>query len=189
MGIATRSDFRKKGLASIVGSATAEYTLNKYKSTGWHCSARNIGSCRTAEKIGFKLKKKYQKLGWFFNQIDNFILTGYENFRKKEYHEAIKFYNKVIEAQKNEDEAFKTSAYLNKWGFTFDKLVMELATFYSIAGNEEKTIEMIQKAIELGFGDIDYFEKQEHFKFLQNKDIWEKFKQGILANKGEKTVI
>ena len=51
VGIATREEYQERGFASIVGSATAEYCLTKYKSIGWHCTTANVGSYKTINGI------------------------------------------------------------------------------------------------------------------------------------------
>ncbi|MHA1418570.1 MAG: GNAT family N-acetyltransferase [Candidatus Heimdallarchaeaceae archaeon] len=186
VGIATREEYRKQGLATIVGSATAEYCLSKYNSVGWHCNTNNTRSCKTAEKIGFKVAKEYQKVACFFNKIDNFIVHGYYKFLHKNFEEAIKFYSYVIEAKRNKDKDIETSVYLTKWGFSFDKLLIENATFYAVQGKEEEALNMIKEAINNGYKDIESFDSEEYLTILHSRAEWRDLRAAILKNKGEK---
>ncbi|MHA2472221.1 MAG: GNAT family N-acetyltransferase, partial [Promethearchaeota archaeon] len=98
VGIATREEYQNKGFALIVGSATAEYCLTKYKSVGWHCTADNIGSYKTAEKIGYQKVTEYQKAAAMINQVDNWVINGFLKSQRKEYKKAINWYEKIIDA-------------------------------------------------------------------------------------------
>lgn len=62
VGIATKEEYQKRGFALLVGSATADYCLTKYKTVGWHCTDSNLGSIKTAEKIGYMKKKEYPQV-------------------------------------------------------------------------------------------------------------------------------
>jgi len=54
IGIETDESYRKQGLATIVTAAAAEYCINRNLDLRWFCSAQNIGSWKTAEKVGFR---------------------------------------------------------------------------------------------------------------------------------------
>ncbi|NPE09531.1 MAG: GNAT family N-acetyltransferase [Asgard group archaeon] len=64
--IETFEGFKKKGYASLVASAVIEKCLRNNCIIHWHCWETNIGSVKTAEKVGFEFKGKdvvflYQK--------------------------------------------------------------------------------------------------------------------------------
>ena len=61
MGIETDENYREQGFAVIVTSAAAEYCKSKERDLRWFCSAQNVGSWKTAEKVGFQ-KIKEQKI-------------------------------------------------------------------------------------------------------------------------------
>jgi RimJ/RimL family protein N-acetyltransferase len=54
MGIETDENYRKQGFATIVTAAAAEYCISKNIDLRWFCNAQNIGSWKTAEKVGFR---------------------------------------------------------------------------------------------------------------------------------------
>ena len=66
MGIDTDENYREQGFAAIVTSAAAEYCKTKEIDLRWFCTAQNIGSWKTAEKVGFqKIKAQTIIIGGF----------------------------------------------------------------------------------------------------------------------------
>lgn len=60
IGIWADEDIRRKGLATEVVKANLQLAFKKgFKEVGWHCSADNTGSYKTAEKAGFKSEREY----------------------------------------------------------------------------------------------------------------------------------
>ncbi|MAU13671.1 MAG: hypothetical protein CL607_27895 [Anaerolineaceae bacterium] len=54
IGIQTQKTFRRQGLAAVVAAACADLAFAKgFTEVGWHCDADNIGSWKTAMKVGF----------------------------------------------------------------------------------------------------------------------------------------
>jgi hypothetical protein len=69
IGIETKEEFRRFGLASILARRMVEYVLEQHKTPTWECFTGNIGSRRTAEKAGFHV----QKLNSFFKEKESHI--------------------------------------------------------------------------------------------------------------------
>ena len=66
MGINTDEKYRKRGFATIVTAASAEYCKSKNIDLRWFCNSQNIGSWKTAEKVGFrKIKEQIIIIGEF----------------------------------------------------------------------------------------------------------------------------
>jgi len=60
IGIHTREDCRRRGLATLTAAAAVDYALSSsFRQVGWHCEEYNLGSIGVAEKVGFKLERKY----------------------------------------------------------------------------------------------------------------------------------
>ena len=54
VGIHTLPEYRRRGLATIAVAATVEYCFSHgFTTVGWHCNDDNIGSWKTAKKVGF----------------------------------------------------------------------------------------------------------------------------------------
>lgn len=60
IGIQTEPEYRQRGLAAITAGAAVGYALSKgLPLVGWQCSEDNLGSWKTAEKVGFELERRY----------------------------------------------------------------------------------------------------------------------------------
>ena len=59
LSIVTDKDHRLKGFGAITTAACAEVALSRAGTVRWICKARNQGSFKTAEKVGFKLAKAH----------------------------------------------------------------------------------------------------------------------------------
>lgn len=59
LSIATDQDHRLMGFGAITTAACAELALRKAGTVRWICKARNEGSFKTAEKVGFKLARAH----------------------------------------------------------------------------------------------------------------------------------
>lgn len=60
IGIRTAPAHRTRGLASVTSAAAVELALARgFSMVGWHCSADNLGSIRTAERVGFERERDY----------------------------------------------------------------------------------------------------------------------------------
>ncbi|MFW9827247.1 MAG: GNAT family N-acetyltransferase [Candidatus Thorarchaeota archaeon] len=180
VGIATREEYQRRGFASIVGSATAEYCLRKYKSVGWHCTTTNIGSYKTAEKIGYKRVKDYKKFGAYFNQVDNWVVNGFLKFQSKEYKEAIRWYEKIIGAASKETSEYLESYYVQR-EFLLE-IYFRLSTFYCRLGNKKKAVEYLKRTIENGYKEEDQLLKSELLKPLHGTEEWNELIRLIRKN-------
>ena len=172
VGIATKEAYQRKGFAFIVGSATAEYCIPKYKSVGWHCASTNIGSFKTAEKIGYEKKEEYIQIGYIINYVDALIVKGYDFFIKKNFEEAFRFFTQVLERSESPDEEFETSWYLNEGGFTFDRFLFRMASICAGMKEKEKTFVFLNKAIKEGFDDLEHLHNDELLSCFQDTDEW-----------------
>lgn len=60
IGIHTRQEYRRRGLATLTVAATVEECLCQGLTTiGWHCHETNLGSRGVAEKVGFTKEREY----------------------------------------------------------------------------------------------------------------------------------
>lgn len=63
IGIQTDSAYRQRGLAAITTTACVRHAMtNGFTAVGWHCDAENIGSWKTALKVGFVKERDYRAL-------------------------------------------------------------------------------------------------------------------------------
>ena len=60
VGIHTAPAYRRRGLATRTVAAAVAYAFSQgFREVGWHCSDTNIGSWKTAEKVGFTQTSSY----------------------------------------------------------------------------------------------------------------------------------
>lgn len=59
IGIETLSDYRRNGFAYSAACAVLDEILLRGKTPFWECSAKNVASANTAEKLGFRKKLVY----------------------------------------------------------------------------------------------------------------------------------
>ncbi|MHB0935981.1 MAG: GNAT family N-acetyltransferase [Armatimonadota bacterium] len=59
IGIATREEHRRKGLATTAATAVVRESLSHGLTPHWDCWATNLPSARVAEKVGFTLQEPY----------------------------------------------------------------------------------------------------------------------------------
>ena len=60
MGIGTAEEHRRKGLATLSGSAVIREAVSRgITDIGWHCYARNVASVATADRLGFTRVLEY----------------------------------------------------------------------------------------------------------------------------------
>lgn len=59
LGLATVSDYRNRGYATLTAAACAEHSVNNGFIPHWHCDEENVPSIRVAEKIGFVNPTRY----------------------------------------------------------------------------------------------------------------------------------
>jgi len=59
-GIFTLPAFRRQGLGTFAVAATIGTCLDHgFKAVGWHCTADNDGSWKTAARVGFERTREY----------------------------------------------------------------------------------------------------------------------------------
>lgn len=60
IGIHTDPAYRQQGLAAMTAAACVRHALtNGFREVGWHCNAENIGSWKTALKVGFVKERDF----------------------------------------------------------------------------------------------------------------------------------
>ncbi|MFW9851395.1 MAG: GNAT family N-acetyltransferase [Candidatus Thorarchaeota archaeon] len=182
VNIATREEYQRKGFGLIVGSATAEYCLAKYKTVGWHCAKRNIGSIKTAEKIGFKRKFEYRNIGFTLNTIDNLIINGDIYSEKGMFEEAINYYEILLDFYDQDLDDFSSSNYFTKDNLSIDKILFQTAKCFAAMGKEKETIQFLEKAANQGFKNLKAYEEDKYLLSFQIKKERDQIREKIIEN-------
>lgn len=150
IGVKTEKEYKKRGLGSLATAATVSSCISKgINKIGWHCVDTNIGSIKTAEKVGFKLIKKYSSYTPF-PPIENDT-----DLSKEQWGEWATYYAEMNKIQPN---YFWLSAGC-----------------WAKASKMEEAIENIMKLIETGqMWFVEYLPKIDAFKAFEGKKEWEK---------------
>lgn len=150
IGVKTEKEYKKRGLGSIVAAATVSSCISKgINKIGWHCVDTNIGSIKTAEKVGFKLIKKYSSFTPF-PPIENDT-----DLSKEQWSEWATYYSEMNKIQPN---YFWLSAEC-----------------WAKASKMEEAIDNIMKLLETGqMWFVEYLPHIDAFKAFEDKKEWQK---------------
>jgi len=153
-GIFTDEKYRKRGLATIVGSAAVDYVQkNGYKWIGWHCWTINEASAKTAERIGFELSLDHPVYHMWYNKYENLIVCALnpsygeeENIERR-----IKYLKTALELLENRNKEALASKYFKpseKY-----RIYYKIALLFAEIKDKKETIFYLEKAIKNGFPD------------------------------------
>jgi len=165
IGIHTRPDCRRRGLATLTAAATVDYCFSHgFRSVGWHCSEDNLGSRGVAEKVGFELERKYFHYYYMFDEAHHLAELGLVAFRAKRYRETVECYERVFAAEDIPD-----------W------MPGEMHLYYHLAarawaalGDSETALKYLDKAIGKGWTDLEETKKCEEFTRLHETAGWKR---------------
>lgn len=156
VGIATMPSYQKQGLAKSMTYAffkiAEEVGIEKIV---WHCFKSNIASWRTAMSTGFDLHEEEPVLMVYLDQALNSAIHGNLHFEKKDYTEALIWYQKALSAQ-------NPQAWM-AWNAT-------CAAAHN--GRINLAFDCLHRAIDLGFTDLDYLVQSKHMDLLKEDDRW-----------------
>jgi RimJ/RimL family protein N-acetyltransferase len=157
VGIITHPAHRRQGLASVAVAATIEGCLSQgYSVIGWHCNADNIGSRKTAEKVGFKLNTEYNYYYYIFDPVDHLAELGWYYYRRGVYDKTVQYYEMVF-SQRDENADYYYHLAASAW---------------ALLGNGEKALKYLQKAAQAGWSNAEWTKSQDEFEFLHDIPEW-----------------
>ena len=150
IGVKTEKEYRANGLGAIACAATISASILKgIERIGWHCVDTNIGSIKIAEKLGFKLIKKYSSFTPY-PPIENDT-----DLSKEQWSEWASYYTEMNKIQ--------------------PYYYWQAAECWAKASNIEQTIENIMKLIEAGqMWFVKYLRDVDTFKAFEGNKEWQK---------------
>jgi RimJ/RimL family protein N-acetyltransferase len=156
IGIATRQDIQRRGLATLMTLAFVELARTKdVARVGWHCNAANVGSGKTALKAGFEKAADYSVYFGWFDDATNLAGNGYHAHGRGEYAEALAFYEKAFTLGEVPDWAF--------WGAACDA---------AMTGQVDKALKYLAEAVEHGFDDVEQIKASKYLVNLHETEGW-----------------
>jgi RimJ/RimL family protein N-acetyltransferase len=157
VGIITHPAHRRRGLAAVAVAATVSHCFSHGLSTvGWHCNADNVGSWKTAEKVGFKRNREYAYYYYIYDPIDHLAELGWYYYRSGEYAKTVQYYEQVF-ALRDENPAYHYHLAASAW---------------ARLGNRDNALKYLLTAIDHGWTNVDRTKQQEEFSILHGTQSW-----------------
>jgi RimJ/RimL family protein N-acetyltransferase len=156
VGIHTRPEYRRKGLATITASAATSYALSKnWKQVGWHCDEENRGSWGVAEKAGYNFDHHYLFYSIYFDEARHLAYKGWKKFQNGYFQEATDIYEKALRISDLPANFYHA-----------------IARAYAELGENKKSIKYIHLALDKGFRDVSFTRKCDSFRQLHDTPEW-----------------
>jgi RimJ/RimL family protein N-acetyltransferase len=166
VGTITHPEHRQRGLAAVSVAATAEYCLSHgFSAVGWHCNARNTGSWKTAEKVGFHRHREYAEYFYVYDVIQHLGELAWHTFQQKNYEKSVHYFEQLF-AQKGD--------HLND---TYHIA----AEAWAALKNKDKTLTYLRAAAEHGWKYPEYTKQVKEFFIVHDTSEW----KAILAQMEE----
>ena len=158
IGIHTAPHYRRRGLASATAAAAVEYALNNgFIEVGWHCNDDNVGSWKTAEKVGFKQTRSYLDHYCMFSSVHETAERGHRAFNVGNYQDCADAYSQVFAL-----------------GDDFPDYIYHLAArAYAAIDNKEQALHYLNMAIDRNWTAREQTENCAEFQTLQGMDGWQ----------------
>jgi len=158
VGVMTHPAHRRRGLAAVAVAATVEHCLNHgFSAVGWHCSPDNLGSWKTAEKVGFERNREYVYYYYMYDPVDHLAELGWYYYRRGEYAKTVGYYEQVF-ARRDENPDYYYHLAASAW---------------AILGNKEQALKHLQAAVDHGWAHVEWTKQQEEFGILHGTPEWD----------------
>jgi RimJ/RimL family protein N-acetyltransferase len=159
IGITTAPAYRRKGLAAIATAATVEHCLTHgFKAVGWHCNAENVGSWKTAEKVGFKRNREYAYYFYIYDLVDHWAELGWLHFQRGAYRKTVQYYEQVFAARDDNPDYYYHLA----------------ALAWANRGDVQKALHYLNAAVGHGWTHAEWTRQQPGFAILHGLPEWER---------------
>ncbi len=169
IGIHTRENYRRQGLATLTAAAAVDYSLSSgFRQVGWHCDEYNLGSIRVAEKVGFKLERKYIQYYACANEAHHLEETAQTHFRTKRYKEAIESYEKFFATPQKELPKWLRNILPQELGVHYFRVAYAKAAI----GEHDGALRYLEKAVDNGWLHIDFLKSCKEFENMHRTPVW-----------------
>lgn len=169
IGIHTHEDYRRQGLAALTATAAVDYALsNGFRYVGWHCDEYNLPSIKTAEKVGFKLERKYIQCYACSNEAHHLEETAQAHFRAERYREAIESYEKFLATPQEQLPDWLREILPRELGVHY----FRVASAKAFIGDNNGAMEYLEKAIDNGWLYKDFLKGRKEFESMHDTPKW-----------------
>lgn len=155
IGIEVYPEFQRMGFATLLASALVEEGEKQGYQIYWDCLQNNQGSVKTALKVGFRLLFEYDEFQGTFDEFSRFLSKAAESYRQGRFDEAIEWYKKALMIKSDVDWVY--------WN---------IAVMFKKLNDLDSSFKYLEHAIQNGWSNIDYMNKSEHFRDVQDNPRW-----------------
>ena len=157
VGLFTVDKYRRCGLAAATSGAAVDYGLSHSLSEiSWTCAEDNLGSIRTAEKLGFERQSDYKLYYLAFDEAQHLSMLGYTHLQKGQYEPAIKAIEQSL--ARNPDQP----CYVD----------FDAARARAGMGDHTKALEHLSHAIDKGWTYIEPLINSKEFESVRIMPEW-----------------
>jgi RimJ/RimL family protein N-acetyltransferase len=156
-GLFTVEGHRRRGLATVVTTATLKHGLSQGLSKiHWTCVETNIASIRTAEKLGLERGRDYTMYYLIFDEMQHLGNLAYSYLQSERYQEAVDIFEEVL-VQGND---------LPLWAY------YDAARAWAGLGNGEKMFVYLNTLTAKGWTEIESLERCKEFERWRETREW-----------------
>jgi RimJ/RimL family protein N-acetyltransferase len=187
IGIHTDEDYRRRGLATLTVAAAVEHCMARGATEiGWHCWSSNVASAATARKVGFEQTIEHPVYHAWYNRFDNLLVQGWFNLEYGRYGAAAQAYEAAFALRDSGDEeALASHIYAD--GEAERWCHYNAACAWALIGDSQAAFRNLNKAVERGWVDMEYLERDDRLKSLHETDEWRSLISNLSKLKGEKS--
>jgi RimJ/RimL family protein N-acetyltransferase len=167
LGFETLPEFRRQGLGSLSAAAALEHGLKMGIAVHWTCAIDNIGSQKTAKKLGLAHERDYIMYLFSLDVSEHMAQLAYSYLARGEHRRAIDYYEQLF-AQKTDIPA---------WAY-FDN-----AQAWAALRERANAIKYLRMAAKEGWSAVDATEKTSEFQILHDLSEWTDVIERIRQNK------
>lgn len=167
LGFETLPEFQKRGLGSAVAGAALEYGQNIGVEVHWTCAADNIGSQKTAKKLGLVHDRDYTMYFFALDFSEHLSQLAYSHLARGDYQQAIEGYETLFASESN----------IPIWAY------FDTAQAWAGMGEREHALKYLRMAAKNGWSAVEMTEQTPEFQFLKDLPEWIVLIERILKNK------
>jgi len=158
VSIITDPEHRERGLATVAVAATVEYCLEHgFNTVGWYSDLDNVGSWKTAEKVGFEKAGEYFYYYYMLDAIDHLAELGWFYFRRREYERSAQYYERAFASREDHPHYYYHIA----------------AAAWAMQGKRERAFKYLHAAVDHGWAWPESTKQSKALRSLHGDPEWE----------------
>jgi tetratricopeptide (TPR) repeat protein len=139
-----------------------------FRQVGWHCDEYNLGSIGVAEKVGFKLERKYVQYYACASEAHHLEETAQAQFRAKRYKEAIESYERFFATPQEELPKWLRQVLPQELGVHYFRVALAKAAI----GEYKGALEYLNRAVDNGWLCMDFLMNCKEFVTVHGTSAW-----------------